>query len=149
MNLETEIYQILKKHKLTLKKREEVIVDLLVLIKADQAEQLILSGVGNWVRFKALNFIKMKNRGEVKVTPELLNNTKVNDEYLFRELARKMVSDIPLEELHKLINLNKIDPNSDESEKVLSESIDRFEIEQIHQLRNDRVILYSAKVDLP
>ena len=45
MNLETEIYQILKKHKLTLKKREEVIVDLLVLIKADQAEQLILPDV--------------------------------------------------------------------------------------------------------
>jgi len=47
MNLETEIYQILKKHKLTLKKREEVIVDLLVLIKADQAEQLNLSSVSN------------------------------------------------------------------------------------------------------
>lgn len=91
----------------------------------------------------------MKNRCEVKVTPELLNNTQVNDEYLFRDLARKMVSEMPLEELHKLINLTKIDPNSDESEKVLRESMDRFKIEQIHQLRSERVILYSAKVDLP
>jgi len=91
----------------------------------------------------------MKNRCEVKVTPELLNNTQVNDEYLFRDLARKMVSEIPLDELHKLISLAKIDPNSDESEKVLRESMDRFKIEQIHQLRNERVILYSAKVDLP
>lgn len=33
---------------------------------------------------------KMKNICEVKATPELLNNTKVNDEYLFRNLARKM-----------------------------------------------------------
>jgi hypothetical protein len=33
MNLETEIYQILKKHRLSLKKREEVIVDLLDFIK--------------------------------------------------------------------------------------------------------------------
>ncbi len=32
----------------------------------------------------------MKNICEVKATPELLNNTKVNDEYLFRNLARKM-----------------------------------------------------------
>jgi hypothetical protein len=50
----------------------------------------------------------MKNICEVKVTPELLNNTKVNDEYLFRDLARKMVSEMPLEELHKLIDLRKI-----------------------------------------
>tara|TARA_R110000765_G_scaffold290942_1_gene386824 strand:- start:8 stop:277 length:270 start_codon:yes stop_codon:yes gene_type:complete len=32
MTLETEIYQILKKHRLSLKKREEVIVDLLDFI---------------------------------------------------------------------------------------------------------------------
>lgn len=91
----------------------------------------------------------MKNRCEVKVKPELLNNTKVNDEYLFRDLARKMVSEMPLDELHKLINLTKIDPNSDESEKVLRKSMDRFNIEQIHRLRSERVILYCAKVDLP
>jgi len=33
MDLETEIYQILRKHRLSLKKREEVIVDLLYFIK--------------------------------------------------------------------------------------------------------------------
>ncbi len=33
MNLEIGIYQILKKHRLSLKKREEVIVDLLDFIK--------------------------------------------------------------------------------------------------------------------
>lgn len=33
MNLETEIYQILRKHRLSLKKREEVIIDLLDFIK--------------------------------------------------------------------------------------------------------------------
>ena len=32
MNLETEIYQILKKHRLSLNKREELIVDLLDFI---------------------------------------------------------------------------------------------------------------------
>ena len=91
----------------------------------------------------------MRNKIEVKVAPELLNNAQVSDEYLFRDLARRMVSEMPLDELHKLINLTKIDPNSDESEKVLCESMDRFKIEQIHQLRNEIVILYSAKVDLP
>ena len=91
----------------------------------------------------------MKNRCEVKVTPELINRTKVNDEYIFRDLARKMVSEMPLDELHKLINFTKIDPNSVESEKVLRNSMDRLKIEQILQLRNERVILYCAEVDLP
>jgi phosphoenolpyruvate carboxylase len=91
----------------------------------------------------------MKNRFEVKVISELFNNKRFKDEYFFRNLAHKIVSEMPLEELHKLIKLTKIDPNSDESEKVLRESMDRFKIEQIYQLRSERVILYSAKVDLP
>lgn len=45
----------------------------------------------------------MKNICEVKVTPELLNNTKVNDEYLFRDLARKMVSEMPLKIIYRKV----------------------------------------------
>ena len=88
----------------------------------------------------------MKNRSEIKVTPELLNSTKVNDEYLFRDLASRMVSGMPLEELHKLINFTKIDPNSEESLNVLRNSTDRLKIDQIRQLRHERVILYCAEV---
>ena len=49
----------------------------------------------------------MLNRVEVKVTPELLANTVVNDEYLFRELARKMVTEMPADELNKLMKFTK------------------------------------------
>lgn len=91
----------------------------------------------------------MKNRCEAKVMPELINSTKINDEEIFRKLARKMVSEMPLDELHKLINLTKIDPNSFESHKVLRSNMDRFKTEQILQLRNEKVILYCAEVDLP
>ena len=91
----------------------------------------------------------MKNRCEVKVTHEVITKTKVNDEYIFRDLARKMVSEMPLDELHKLINFTKIDLNSVESEKALLNSMDRLSFEQILQLRNERVILYCAEVDLP
>tara|TARA_R110000796_G_scaffold82985_2_gene181933 strand:- start:196 stop:468 length:273 start_codon:yes stop_codon:yes gene_type:complete len=90
----------------------------------------------------------MKNKCEVRVTPELLDHPTINDEFLFRDLARTLVSEIPLEELHKLINLTKIDPHSDESEKVLFNSMDRFKIEQIYQLRKECTLLYSAEVDL-
>ncbi len=42
MELETGIYQILRKHKLSLKKREEVIVDLLAFVeKREKAIEVI------------------------------------------------------------------------------------------------------------
>jgi hypothetical protein len=90
----------------------------------------------------------MRNRCEVKVNPKSLNNTIINDEFLFRDLACKMVSEMPLQELHKLIKLTKIDPYSFESNEVLLHSNDTFKAEQIQQLRSERVVLYSAKVDL-
>ncbi len=90
----------------------------------------------------------MRYQCEVKVTPELLENTIVNDEYLFRDLARKIVSEMPLELLRDLIKIDKIDPYSEESENVLRYSSNRHEIERILKLRDERVILYSAEVEL-
>lgn len=86
----------------------------------------------------------MGYRFEVKINPELLKNTKINDEYIYRDIARKMVSEMPLDVLHKLINLTKLDPSSEESKKVLRENIDRLKIERIHQLRSERVIMYEG-----
>ena len=50
MNLETEIYQILRKHRLSLKKREELIVDLLDFINKRE-KPLIIDGVSKSVCF--------------------------------------------------------------------------------------------------
>jgi hypothetical protein len=41
MTLETEIYQVLRKHRLPLKKREELIIDLLNLINEREKQLLI------------------------------------------------------------------------------------------------------------
>ena len=90
----------------------------------------------------------MKNTAQIKVSPDLLNNSQINDEYLFRDLARKMVSEMPLDELHKLINFKKIDPNSEDSQKTLTSSMNRFKIEQILHLRYEGVILYSSECNL-
>lgn len=48
MTLETEIYQILKKHRLSLKKREEVIVDLLAFINKREKQLTIPVVVGSF-----------------------------------------------------------------------------------------------------
>lgn len=38
--MEQELYQILKKHKLTLKKREEVLADLLLLLRVSESTSI-------------------------------------------------------------------------------------------------------------
>lgn len=52
MSIDSEIYPILRKHKLSPKKREELIVDLIDFVKKDRAKQLILSDVIKWVACK-------------------------------------------------------------------------------------------------
>jgi len=47
MNTENEIYQILKKHRLPLKKREELIIDLLDFVNKRE-EQLIIQRVSKF-----------------------------------------------------------------------------------------------------
>lgn len=45
MSIDSEIYPILRSHKLSPKKREELIIDLIDFVEKDRAKQLILSGV--------------------------------------------------------------------------------------------------------
>ncbi len=88
-----------------------------------------------------LHIIEIKiNKEEVKIT---------NDEYFFRELAIKMVSDIPFEELKKLIKLTKTDPRSqDSSFKINDYRTPGFEKQRLIMMRNQDVIEFKAEVDL-
>ena len=60
MDTETEIYQILRKHRLSLKKREDVIVDLLVFINK-RDKQLRIGSVSNC--FSKEDMVKEYNKG--------------------------------------------------------------------------------------
>ena len=91
----------------------------------------------------------MLNRVEVKVTPELLANTAVNDEYLFRELARKMVTEMPVDELSKLIKFTKTDPNTSEVRaKINDYRTAEHERHRLMMLERQQIILYEAEVSL-
>ena len=57
----------------------------------------------------------MKNKLEVKLARRTLKETPINDEYMYRDLARRMVNEMPIDELHKLIKLTKIDPLSNDA----------------------------------
>ena len=91
----------------------------------------------------------MLNRVEVKVTPELLANTPVNDEYLFRELARKMVTEMPADELNKLMEFTKTDPRTREfRDKINDYKTPEHERHRLMMLERHQLILYEAEVSL-
>ena len=92
----------------------------------------------------------MNNRLTIEVDRELLKQTTVDDEYLFRELARKMVTDMPINELKKLIRFNITNPFSDESEDIIRNPRQpRWKRNQLMFLQQKNVLLYEAECDLP
>lgn len=92
----------------------------------------------------------MKHQTRVSINQELFNEIDhFTDEVMYRDIARKMVNEIPIEELHKLITLSKIDPNSDKSYRLLMDSYtDPFIRGQIYRLRSQGEILFTGEVSL-
>jgi len=87
----------------------------------------------------------MKNKVQVKFLLEF-SRSHITDEDIFRNLAKKMVAEMPFEELSKLLKFTKLDPNSSESEaKILDPNISKNERERLMGLKKEQVILYEAE----
>ena len=92
----------------------------------------------------------MKTQLEFRLARRTLEETQINDEYMYRDLARRMVNEMPIDELHKLIKLTKIDPFSYVGESNNSRYImDDYMRNIISNLINEDAILYKAEVNLP
>ena len=62
----------------------------------------------------------------------------------------KTIQEMPIDELHKLIEFTKTDPNSEHSKRILWDNdYPDWQKRQIYELRNQDVILYEAECDLP
>ena len=90
----------------------------------------------------------MKNKLEVKLARRTLKETPINDEYMYRDLARRMVNEMPIDELHKLIKLTKIDPFLIDDRIELYYN-DDYSQELIDELIISDTIIYKAEVNLP
>jgi len=89
----------------------------------------------------------MLNISKIEVTPELLKNSFINEEYIFRELARAMVAKMPIKDLVKLIKFKITNPNSDEiKDKINNYKTPDFEREFYRSLQHKQVILFEAEV---
>jgi hypothetical protein len=91
----------------------------------------------------------MLNRAEVKVNLGLLKSTAVIDDHIFRDLVRKMVTEMPFDELSKLMKFTKTDPTTSEVRaKIFDCKTDEHERQHLMLLERQQVILYEAEVFL-
>ena len=76
---------------------------------------------------------------------EILAKHELTDEYMFRELARKMVNDMPYDDLQKIMTFTKTDPCSEHSKKALRDrSAPDWLKSQIRILREQDVVLFEV-----
>lgn len=85
----------------------------------------------------------MKYISQVKVSSEFLNQSNITEEVIFRDLAKKILSDMPNENLQKLFKFTKIDPTS-----YKLNNLERFDLDihEFNYLKNNRLIFFSAEV---
>ena len=88
-----------------------------------------------------------KYRTSIEIS-SIAENYKISDERIYRKLATKMVNDMPINELSKLIKFTKIDPHSQHSDDILSDPYSpECDKRLIWQLRKRDVVLYEAESD--
>lgn len=88
----------------------------------------------------------MRHLVEQRIRRKIVEESDIiNDDLLFRESCAKLVWDIPMDELRKLITLVKVDP---EVELKKGQS-DIASFNQLLMLKKEECILYKASIDLP
>ena len=88
----------------------------------------------------------MKYTQQVKLTAEY----KPTEECIIKRLAAELVTEMPIEELKKLVTYNKVDPDSKESQELMHNSkTPNWKKQQIHDLDMQGRVFYSIEVKIP
>lgn len=87
----------------------------------------------------------MKYKQEVNLSAEY----RPSEEAIVRDLARRMVTEMPLEALKTLVNYNKVDPDSKDSQELLrNPDTPQWKVEQIRNLDIHHKILYTTSIEV-
>lgn len=79
---------------------------------------------------------------QVEVTREFLKDSVISEEQIYRDLAHRLIKEMPFEALSKIIQFNKINPNDPNSENHLLNK------ELYIKLKNRELILFEARLDI-
>jgi len=83
------------------------------------------------------------------ITREMYEKMENADEIIYRDHMRRIISELPLEELKKVFKCSKINPLSKESEKQLLSRDTSRNRELILKLRQQSLIHYKVTLTVP
>jgi hypothetical protein len=86
----------------------------------------------------------MRYYSEARVIREAYIHRAINDEYIYRELAHRIISDMPIYDLMKLIEFTKIDPD----DKDFRSKMHEYDPNEIRRLINEQLILFKASIEI-
>ena len=86
----------------------------------------------------------MRYYSEARVTREAYFIMTLNDENIYRELAHRIISDMPIYDLMKLIEFTKIDPN----DKDFRSKMHEYNLNETRRLINEQLILFKASIEI-
>tara|TARA_R110000851_G_scaffold208235_4_gene360626 strand:+ start:281 stop:559 length:279 start_codon:yes stop_codon:yes gene_type:complete len=89
---------------------------------------------------------KIEKTCRVRVSNKLFEDSRINEELIFRELATKLVKVMSFEELRGLFKFNVINPNSMISKEFVKWNNKEVEIEEMEKLSREGSILFSVKL---
>ena len=87
----------------------------------------------------------MKYKAEQKITNQVLTETTIKEEQLFREVAFSIVKELPIDKLKQLFNLKVVYAFEEDLEKAYKENDDR-KVEQIRRLIQENSSLFTGEV---
>jgi len=88
----------------------------------------------------------MKYRGKQDITKHLIEHSIVSEEELERNAILTFVKSLPIEELKRLVQFERLDPDSEQSmEKLRDINTPQYEIDEIRSLMNRGVVRYKFK----
>ena len=90
----------------------------------------------------------MKYRAEQKIRNQVLIETTIKEEQLFREVAFSIVKELPIDELKQLFNLNVIYGSMDALDKANKEG-DSYKAEKVRELMFENSSLFTGEINTP
>ena len=87
----------------------------------------------------------MKYTQQVKLSAEY----RPSEEAIIRDMARRMVTEMPLEALKRLMTYDKVDPDSKDSQELLrNPDTPQWKVEQICDLDIMHQIFYTTQIEV-
>lgn len=92
----------------------------------------------------------MNHKNYITVTKDLFKNSEIDEEWVCRTVAKKLIGDLPINDLKKLINFTKIDPESEEwsINGDIWHCLSDRDRRRIIELRQKECIVYEGSIEI-